>query len=663
MAVWAPSARAQPATPAARPARPAQPSPPPAPPEEPGEPDELPEVEETVIVTATRSGRRLQDEPLRVEVIDREEIEEKVLMTPGSVAMLVGETTGLRVQTNAPSLGAATVRIQGLRGRYSQLLADGLPLYGAQGDSFSLLQVPPLDLAQVEVIKGAASALYGPAALGGVLNLVSRRARETSVEALANGTSLGGADAVTFAGFAPGEGWGVTLLGGYHGQVRRDLDDDGWTDVAGYARGVARPRVTYGNDRGGSLFVTTGLTVEDRRGGTLDGGVAPDGRPFEERLDTRRVDLGLDRRWVTAGGRLVSLRASYARTGQDRTFGDQRERSARHTWFGEASLMGTAGRHTWVAGLAATQDRYRPRDVTAFTYTFTTPAVFLQDEIVLGDRASLAASARLDAHSEYGTLVSPRVSFLARPSDRVTLRVSGGTGAFAPTPFVEETEETGLSRLVGSLGRLDAERARTASADVTWTGGGVEVTATGFGSVVDDPVALLTRSQGTVELANLPGPTRTWGTELVARYRREGVLAMASHAWTRSTEVDPERVLGPRREVPLTPRHALAVIAMWEGEDWGRFGVESYVTGRQALEENPYRAFSKTLVLFGGLYERRLTERVRVFANLENIANVRMTRTHRLVRPHRLPDGRWTVDAWAPLDGRVLNAGVRMSWR
>ena len=89
--------------------------------------------------------------------------------------MLVNETTGLRVQTTAPSLGAANVRIRGLRGRYSQLLADGLPLYGAQGDSLSLLQVPPLDLGQVEIIKGVASALYGASALGGVVNLVSRR--------------------------------------------------------------------------------------------------------------------------------------------------------------------------------------------------------------------------------------------------------------------------------------------------------------------------------------------------------------------------------------------------------------------------------------------------------------------------------------------------------
>src|SRR5690349_10825895 len=199
---------------------------PPAPPPD----DDVPEVKEEVTVTATRGNTRIQDEPLRIEVIDQEEIEEKALMTPGSVAMLLGETTGLRVQTVAPSLGAANVRIQGLRGRYAQLLADGLPLYGAGGDSLNLLQVPPLDLGQVEVIKGAASALYGPAALGGIINLVSRQPREAETEALINVTSQQGLDGTFWLASAPAGGRSWTLLTGVHGQHRQDLDDDGWSD-------------------------------------------------------------------------------------------------------------------------------------------------------------------------------------------------------------------------------------------------------------------------------------------------------------------------------------------------------------------------------------------------------------------------------------------------
>ncbi len=82
-----------------------------------------------VTVTTTRIPRRIADEPTRVEVIDHEELEEKVAMSPGDVAMLFNETSGLHVQTTAPGLGAANVRIQGLRGRYSQILADGLPRF------------------------------------------------------------------------------------------------------------------------------------------------------------------------------------------------------------------------------------------------------------------------------------------------------------------------------------------------------------------------------------------------------------------------------------------------------------------------------------------------------------------------------------------------------
>src|SRR3546814_3402381 len=127
-------------------------------------------------------------------------------MTPGDIAMMLNETAGLRVQTTSPSLGGANVRIQGLRGRYTLMLADGLPLYGGQAGGIGLLQIPPVDLARAEIIKGTASALYGSSALGGVVNLVSRRPGEEPVrEVLVNQTSRGGTDAVAFVATALGD--------------------------------------------------------------------------------------------------------------------------------------------------------------------------------------------------------------------------------------------------------------------------------------------------------------------------------------------------------------------------------------------------------------------------------------------------------------------------
>jgi outer membrane receptor for ferrienterochelin and colicins len=614
----------------------------------------LERLEEEVFVTATRSATRLQDQPLRVELIDQEEIEEKAMMTPGNVAMLLGETTGLRVQTTAPSLGASNVRIQGLRGHYSQLLADGLPLYGAQGDSFSLMQIPPLDLSQVEVIKGAASALYGPAALGGIINLVSRRPRHAEEELLLNATSLEGVDATGWLARVPGP-WAWSAIGGYHGQARRDVDGDGWTDVAGYQRGILRPRVSFDNERGTSLLATAGVVVEDRQGGTVPGGQAPDGAPFAEALDTRHADLGAVGKWL-AWRRLVSVRGSFLHTGQDRTFGTVRERGTHRTGFLEASVSGRSGRHAWVVGGAFQDDRYEARDLPQFDYAFAAPALFVQDEIAFSEKLVVATSARTDLHSEYGSLVSPRASLLLRAQPEVTIRISGGAGAFAPTPFDEDTEATGLAR-VQPLSGLEAERAFSGSGDVSFRRGGFDLTATLFGSEVRRPTQLQTLGPSSVGFVNAPEPTRTWGTELLAGYRKGEFSALLTHAFTRSTEWDADA--GQRREVPLTPRHAASFNVIYESAARGRLGIEVYYVGRQELDDDPYLASSKQYLLIGALAQRRLGK-LRLFVNVENLFDVQQTNEAPLILPERRPDGRWTVDAWAPLDGRVWNGGFRV---
>lgn len=106
----------------------------------------------------------------------------------------------LLFKATSPSLGAASVRVQGMRGRYTRFLSDGLPLFGDEVGGVGLLQIPPTDLGQVEVIKGVASALHGAGALGGVVDLISRRpGKEPTREALVNRTTLGGTDAVVFA--------------------------------------------------------------------------------------------------------------------------------------------------------------------------------------------------------------------------------------------------------------------------------------------------------------------------------------------------------------------------------------------------------------------------------------------------------------------------------
>ena len=616
---------------------------------------------ENVVVTATRTTQRIQDLPLRVEVVPQEEIDEKLSMTPGDVAMMLTETNGLRVQVTSPSTGAATVRVQGLRGRYTQVLSDGLPLYGQSG-SISILQIPPMDLGQVEVIKGVASALYGSAALGGVINLVSRRPRadHPEREILVNRTSLGGTDGAIWLARKGAGRWGYTFLGGTHWQDRRDVNGDGWSDLASYERVVARPRLLWEDGAGRSLLMTVGGLIEDRDGGTMPGAVAPDGLPFPEAVTTKRFDAGLVGRFVLNGARVFSVRMSGLGTRHEHRFGESRERDVHHTWLTEASLNGVNGRHTWVAGASFQQEGYDSKDLPDFDYLYRGPAVFAQDDYAPTPWLTASASGRIDVHNRFGTFVSPRISALTKFPGGWTARFSTGTGFVIPTPFTEETESTGLSRLA-PLGDLDPERGRSVSADIGWKRQPLELTATLFGSRIDHVLLLRDAVPGSakpVEIINAPGPGRTAGTEFIARLHQGSFDLIATHMYVWSTEPDPET--GVRREVPLNPRHSAGIDFLWEFEGKARLGIEAFYVGRQSLDESPYLTRSKPYWLYGIIGEWRIGS-ARIFANSENLADFRQTKQVPIVLPSRAPDGRWTDDEWGPLDGRVFNAGVR--WR
>ncbi len=619
---------------------------------------EAPEFEETIVVSATRSERRVEDEPLRVEVVPAEEVQEKVVMTPGDVSMLLAETNGLRVQTTSPSLGGASVRIQGMSGRYTQILADGLPLYGGQSGSVGILQIPPMDLGQVEVIKGVASSLYGMSAIGGVVNLVSKRPTldEPEREMLINQTSHRGTDAALWIAQALNERWGISLIGGTHWQQRSDLDEDGWTDLPMFRRVQLRPRLLWDNGAGRSVLVTVGGMDERRRGGTMPRADAPDGRPFAEHLDTTRIDGGALGRFLLAGTHVLSIRASVSSQRHHRRMGGVSEHDRAVTWLGETSMTATSGRHTWVAGAAIQGDRFRAADVPRFNFSYVTPGVFAQDDYALTPRVTVSGGARVDVHNEFGAFVSPRAALLWRPTSLLTARLSAGRGHFAPLPFTDETDATGLMA-VAPLGDLDPEDATSMAGDLTWASAPWEVTATVFQSRIDRPLRFERLPDGPypARIVNAGEPTRTRGTELIGRYRRGGFIAILSHMYLWSTESDGDA--GQRREVPLNPRHSAAFDAMYEfGET--RVGFEAFYTGSQRLEDTPYRTRGSTYILWGGLVMQDVGPLV-LFVNTENLGDVRQTKTEPLLFRSRQRDGRWATDAWAPLEGRTINAGIR----
>jgi iron complex outermembrane receptor protein len=311
-----------------------------------------------------------------------------------------------------------------------------------------------------------------------------------------------------------------------------------------------------------------------------------------------------------------------------------------------------------VTGAAFQRESYSSEAAPRFDYGYSIPGVFAQNEFTVTPALTLAASGRIDVHSTFGTFVSPRLSALVRPSPSWAIRIGAGRGYFAPTPFTEETEATGLVP-VAPLGELEAERADSVSGDVTWRRAPLEITTTLFSSRVRGALAL--RETGLrefpVAVVNLDDQTRTRGTEFIARYHAEALDVIVTHMFLWSTEPRENGAAG-RREVPLNPRHTAAFDLLKEIGP-ARIGFEVFYTGRQALEDNPFRDHGFPYVLYGGLIDWGIGAS-RIYINVENLGDIRQTKEHPLVKPLRGVDGRWTVDAWAPLEGRTLNGGVRI---
>ena len=220
-----------------------------------------------IIVSSTRSSRTIADIPTRVEIIAGEELEEKGNMKPGDIRMLLNESTGIQTQQTSATSANASIRIQGMDGRYTQILKDGFPLYAGYSGGLGLLQTPPLDLKQVEVVKGSSSTLYGGGAIAGLVNLISKRPEEErELRFLFNGTSAKGLDFNGFYGQKYGK-VGVTFYAARNSGEPYDPADIGLTAIPKFERYTVNPKIFIEINEKNKLDLGLNLITEDRIGG------------------------------------------------------------------------------------------------------------------------------------------------------------------------------------------------------------------------------------------------------------------------------------------------------------------------------------------------------------------------------------------------------------
>ncbi len=631
------------------------------------------EALENVVVGATRTSRTIAQIPTRVETIAGEEIDEKISMEPSNITMLLSESPGIVVQQTSAVSANASIRIQGLDGRYTQLLKDGFPLYGGFSGGLALLQIPPLDLLQVEIIKGPASTLYGGDAIAGLVNLVSKTPEASGERSLLlNATSAGGLDVGAFLS-GRNERLGYTLLASANRQRPYDGDGDAFTNLPSTSRLTLAPRGYWYASGATTLWAGVTLTAEEREGG--DVAVIQDGASgYAERSTSYRLTSQSRLDHTLGAGDVLTLK--YSGSAFDRrielpgyAFG-----GLQTTSYSEASGLFEWGAHDVVAGLDLRTDGFDQNDARGagqasgarLDYDYLVAGAFVQDTWDVSEQVALELGLRGDWHDAYGAFALPRASALVRASPQVSLRATGGLGYKAPTVFLEPSESRAFRGVLPLDESVTAETSTGGTVDVnvqTVLGGRVSLSFNQAAYVTQLDDALVPASgeaDGLLRYANARGPVRTRGLETNLRLGLDDFKLFLGYVYLDASEVSPEAASGAgssdaRRGLALTPAHKTYSVLVWEQHGRGRIGLEAYYTGPQELlggERTP------GYWVTGIMGEWRVGS-ARLFLNLENLLDTQQTNYSPVVRGARASPT--FADIWAPTDGFIANGGVKLS--
>jgi outer membrane receptor for ferrienterochelin and colicins len=617
-----------------------------------------------VVVSSSRINGRIKDLPTRVEVLGTEDMEEETSMHPGNVAMLLSEASGIQTQQTSVSSGNVQIRILGLDGKYTQLLKDGFPMYSGFSDGLSVMQIPPLDLSQVELIKGSSSSLYGGDAIAGIINFVSKKpGAHPEWNVLANQTLRGGTDVGSFYS-GRSEHWGLTLLNTFTHQVPVDIHNDGFTVLPKLTAFTVNPKLFWYPTDSATVSLAVNTTVDRRIGGDMvavkDGPTAA--HPYTEDNRSDRDYYQLEYVQHLGGGRLLTVRNSASLFNRSIGIMDYRFSGRQWSTFSEASYLLPWGGHKTVAGLNVSTDRFsedRRTDTLDRGYRFVTTGVFVQDDWILGRRWVLETGIRDDYQNRYGNFLLPRISALYKLSPEWSLRAGGGLGYKSPTIFDAQTEETAYKDVLPIGVSVKAERSAGVNADVIYTGTiGEDMRATVdqafYYTRVDHPLvldSLQTNGTGTIYtyFANAGQPYTTRGFETSVRLKEDDWSLFAGY-----TYVDARTGVAALPHIALAPGSKLVFDLANEKDGDYRVALEAFYTGPQYLYDG-----SKTKDYWvTGLLLEKVIGRVSLVLNFEDLTDTRQTRFGPVVVPP-VTDPTFK-EIYAPLEGFVMNLAVKV---
>jgi outer membrane receptor for ferrienterochelin and colicins len=622
-----------------------------------GESQEL----EAVMIGATRSSRIIANIPTRVEVISGEELDEKGNMKPGDIRMMLAESTGIQTQQTSATSGNSSIRIQGLDGKYTQIIRDGFPLYSGFSGGLGLLQIAPLDLKQVEVIKGSSSTLYGGGAIAGLVNLVSKTpTNERHLDFLLNGNSALGLDASGFYS-QKFEKIGATVYAAYNHGTPYDPSNIGLSAIPRYNRYTLNPSLFFYLDDKTTLITGINATVENRIGGDMQylKGNGDAQHSYYELNKTGRYSSQTELDYKLNDKEKLTFKNSMSYFDRSINLPGYRFSGVQVSTYTEANYAYNSEKTDWVAGLNYLTDNFNEDQNSSFplrSYSYNTIGAFVQNTWNATDKFILESGLRGDYHNEYGVFVLPRISGLYKINSHFSTRLGGGLGYKAPTVFTEDAERIEFRNVLPiDVANTKAERSYGANYDITYRTGlfdnqvSFSINQLFFYTRINNPILLTPLTNGDLQYLQPQGDLNTKGMETNVKLTYGDFKLFLGYTLADVTQHTGNIIT----TYPLVSRNRLNNILVYEIENKFKIGAEAYYYSPQQLNDGTTGRGYWT----AGLMAEKIWERFSLFINFENLTDTRQTKfgpiyTGSITDPV-------FKDIYAPLDGFVVNGGIK----
>lgn len=621
------------------------------------------ELDQVVVVSTTRSSRNIKNIPTRIETISGEELDEKSLMQPGNIKMLLTESTGIQTQQTSQVSASASIRIQGLDGKYTQLLQDGFPLYSGFAGGLSILQIPPLNLKRAEVIKGSTSTLYGGGAIAGLINLITKEPTDKrEISLLANANQTGALDLSGF--FAEKyKKTGSTIFASGNFQKAYDTNGDGFSDIPKFDRYTFNPKFFYYLNTNTTFSIGLNAGFEKRTGGDLKviNNKSDATHTFFETNNTYRYSTQAKFEKTFYNKNILTIKNSigYFNRKIDRpTYNFEGDQVAT---FSEANYLIPHENSEWNFGANLVSDNFKQKNntINKLDYSNSVFGVFAQNNLKISEKFIVESGLRLDFTNRNNTFVLPRISLLYNINDKLTSRIGGGLGYKTPTIFSEEAEERGFQNITPlNFSNLKAENSFGINADINYKTIIFNKISLAFNqmffyTIINNPIILNQLSGTNFTFKNANGNLDSKGFETNVKLRFEDISLYLGY-----TFIDANRNFNNTKiENPLTSKHRLNANIMYDWEEKLRLAYEVFYVGQQSLSSGENVRDYWVMGISG---EYKLNKYLSVFINFENFLDSRQSRWENLYSGTiQNPQFR---EVYTPTDGFIFNGGLKLKF-